>query len=145
MAFDFSKLEVGQASVWLEMPEVTPRAKILLKPATTSNPAYFNAMLRKGGRRMRQIVRTDRVTTEELDLNRDQDRELFPRYVIMGWEGIEEEDGKLVPFSRERCEEFCNKLPDWLFDRIRNFAATPEHFLPEGEDPAPDPEELLPN
>ena len=144
MTFDFTNLEVSQATAWLDMPEVAPKARLLLKSATEANPGYFNAMLRKTGKRARQIVRTDRITAEDATQNRDEDRALFPRFVILKWEGIVDTDGNPVECTRETATEFCEKLPTWLFDRVRNFAATPERFL-DPEDIDPDPEELSGN
>ena len=145
MKFDFSNLEMGSTStVWLDLPEVSPRARVQLRPATDANPAYFNAMMKRSGRQSRNMVRAERFTAEELGRIRDDDRFLFPRYVVVGWDGIEDLDTKSdVPFSRQACEEFLNALHDWVFDLIRNAASTPERFMPDGE--GPDPETISGN
>lgn len=146
MTFDFSKLEVPQErTTWVELPEVAPKARVRVRPATEANPLYFNNMLRRSGARARRIVRTDRITAEDAAQNRQEDRELFPRYVLTGWDGIVDTGGKPVEFNADTAKEFCVKLPDWLFDRIRNVAATPERFLNEDAEENPDPEELAGN
>ena len=90
------------------------------------------------------MIRTDRVTAEDTSQSRKEDRELFPRYVLCDWEGIVDTNGKPVTFSPETSSEFCRALPDWLFDRVRNTAATPERFIDE-IDPEPDMEALSGN
>jgi hypothetical protein len=132
--FDFSKLEVTQQTIWVELPEVAPKARVCVRTATEANPHYFNAMMKRSGMRARRMVRTDRISIEDAQQNRSEDRELFPRYVLVNWDGITDKAGKPVPFAEDAVREFCAKLPDWLFDRVRNAAATPERFLPEGED-----------
>ncbi len=145
MTFDFSNLEVSQATAWCELPEVSPEARLLLKPATEENPGYYNAMLRKAGPRARKIARTQRLTSEDGKLNREEDRVLYPRFVIQNWEGVMDSKNKKVAFNRDNVVEFCEKLPDWLFDRVRNFASTQERFLDLDEEETPDPVKLAKN
>lgn len=139
------KLEVRQATAWFDMPELSPNARLCLRPATEANPAYFNNMLKRSATRARKIVRLDRVTAEDAEQNRKEDRELYPRHVIVNWDGVLDQEGKPVPFTADNVKEFCAKVPAWLFDRVRNFAATPERFLPEDAEPDPDPSELAGN
>lgn len=145
MNFDFSKLEVRQAVAWVDMPELSDKARVAVKPAAESNSPYFNAMLRRSATRTRRIARTDRITAEDAAANRSDDRDLYPRHVLVNWEGVYDTDNKPVPFNEDTAREFCAKLPDWLFDRIRNVATTPERFLGEHTDPDPDAEELAGN
>jgi hypothetical protein len=142
--FDFANLEVSQATAWCELPELAPKARLLLKLATDDNPSYFNAMLRKSGGRVRRMVRTDRMTVEDSAQNRDEDRVLFPKHVFVKWEGVLDTNDQPVEPTRDNVVEFFTKLPAWLFDRVRNFASTPERFL-DYEDATPDPVELAEN
>lgn len=139
------KLDVAQATSWIDLPEIAPGARLQLRPAGESNSAYYNAMLRKSGRRTRQMVRTDTIDADMIAQNRRDDRELFPLHVIVGWENIVDSDDNPVSFSKEECRELLAALPDWIVDRIRNHAATPERFLEQDEDPVPDPRELAGN
>lgn len=147
MTFDFSKAEIDHAMAWFDLPpDVAPGARICCKPATEANPAYYNAMLKRAGRRVRNMIRSDRISLEDAALNREDDRSLYPRYVITNWDGLNDTDGKPVPFSRDHCVELCEKLPNWVFDQLRNFAATPERFITvEDEEEAPEPQELAGN
>jgi hypothetical protein len=95
--------------------------------------------------RTRRVARTDRVTAEDAALNRSDDRDLYPKYVIRGWECICDENGNPVSFDVEAAKELCAQLPDWIFDRIRNTATTPERFLGQDEEDDPDTTELVGN
>lgn len=136
------KLDVAEATSWIDLPEISPGARLQLRPAGESNPPYYNAMLRRSGKRARQMVKTDTIDAEMLRLNREDDRELFPLHVVVGWEGIVDDKDTPVPFSREDCAELLQALPNWTFDKVRHHAATPERFLTESD---PDAEELSGN
>ncbi len=139
------KLEVAPTS-WLALPEVAPSARVLLAPATEANSAFYNAMLKRSGKRVRAMAArgSDQITAGDVRANRADDRALFPLSVLKGWDGIEDDAGNAVPFSQEAAVEFVEALPDWIFDRIRNHAATPERFVAVGEE-LPDPAELAGN
>lgn len=144
------KFEIREALSWLEMPELGPKARILVAPATEANPAYYNAMLKLSGKRVRAMVRSDQITAEDAAQNRDDDRELYPRYVIRGWEQVQgsgdglDENGH-VPFTRENAVKLCRVLPAHLMDRVRNHASTPERFYAPDELPPLDADELAGN
>jgi len=145
MTFDFSNLEVRNTVAWVEMPELSDTGRVAVKPATESNAPYYNNLLRRAAARARRMARTDRITVEDSAMNHADDRDLYPKYILANWEGVFDTKGKPVPFNADNAREFCAKLPDWLFDRIRNVATTPERFLPDDEAPSPDPEELAGN
>jgi hypothetical protein len=145
MTFNFDNLEIESRTEWLPLPEVTPKAKLLVRPATEENPGYYNGFLRALSGKGQRLARAKKLTKEDSEQVREADRKLFPRYVIVNWEGILDTDGNKVPFSRDHVTEFCAKLPGWIFDQVRNFASTPENFLPEDEEPTPDAEEISGN
>jgi len=149
--FEHLKNFKPDGTAWLEMPELGERAEIQLKPATEQNRSYYNGMLKASGKRARSMVK-GRISTEDVEKNRREDRKLYPKHVIVGWKNFETEesrgktweDKEFIEFTPELAAELCEKLPPHLFDRIRNFAATPEEFYPEDE-VAPDPQELAGN
>jgi len=151
---DLSRFNISRATSWLDMPELGKNARIRLKPATEANPPYQNAMLKLSGKRLRQMARTDEITGEDAELNREDDRKLFPLHIVDGWEGIDGEpstakpgeldDKDFVVFTKKASTKLCSILPPHLFDRIRNHASTSERFY--GDEPAPpDPVELAKN
>lgn len=151
--FDYlDNFQTGQAMSWLEMPELGEEAAILLRPASQSNPAYYNALLRTSGKRARQLAKKTMLTVADLEKNRLEDRQLFPLYIIQDWRNVEKtsdrgkpkDQKEYVPFTQDAAKELCQKLPPHLFDRIRDHAATDENFYPEDKI-APDADVLSGN
>jgi len=105
-----------------------------VKPTTEINKGYLNAVLRKG-RRTLMRMRNTKMSTDMLKQNRDQDRELYPEHVVVGWPTPpKDSDGKDVPFSKEACEAFLKALPDFLFDDLRIFCGSSSNFLVDEND-----------
>lgn len=130
------KLDVADATSWMDLPEIGPRARLQMRPATQDNPGYLNALLKRSAKRARTVVRQQNpdmaVIVEQMREDRLDDRKVFPLHVIVDWEGIPGDNGQDVEFAPERVLAFCSEevLPDWLFDRIRNYAGAAENFLP---------------
>lgn len=132
----------------MELPWVGPDAAIELKFAGESNRPYFSALLRRTAKRVRKgrNVRLDPETVRsEMVKGREEDRELYPAHVMTSnWWGINDDEGSPVENTLESRKEFCQQLPVWIFDMVRNAAAAPENFVEEDEEP-PDPQELAGN
>lgn len=134
-----SKLEPGPntAIMTLHMLEGSPRLQ--MRHAGQSNKPYMNAVAREnaknGATRRIQQGRMDNALAEQL---RDQDRNLLPKHVVTGWEGVLDTSGKPVPYSQENAAAFFAALPAWIIDEIRNFAGYAGNFLPD----APEPEQI---
>lgn len=138
---DLTKFDIRNATLWVDMPELGAEARILIAPATEDNPAYFQAMLAKAGKRAQRLAKTGRISVEDAELNRQEDRELYPLYVIRSWEKLEGDpdtakEGELdeaghVVYNRRHAQKLCAILPRELMDRLRNKAATTELFYPE--------------
>lgn len=150
--FDHLKDYTPDGTAWLPMPELGERAELQLRPATEQNQQYFNAMLKASGKRVRTMARGKQISTHDVEKNRSEDRRLYPRFVLVGWRHVETaesrnkswDDKVFVEFTPEHAAELCEKLPPHLFDRVRNFAASPEEFYPDDELP-PASEELAGN
>lgn len=148
---NLEKFDIRNALAWLDMIELGPKARILLAPATEANANYYNAMLKMSGKRLRRLGKTDKITADDATQSRDEDRELYPLFVIRNWEFVEgdeaadmDEDGH-VPYNRRNAQKLCYELPPHLMDRLRNEASTPERFYPEDEIAPPDAAELAEN
>ena len=85
---NLKKFEIGQSLYWLDMPELGAKARILLAPAGEANPQYYNAMLKMSGARVRALAKSQTLTAENAEQSRDEDRELFPLFVIKSWENL---------------------------------------------------------
>ena len=79
-------------------------------------------------------IRNKRVDTNTVKENRDQDRELFAKYVIVGWSKVVDAKNEEVAFTQENAEAFLHALPDWIFDGVRNFAGDCENFIDDPVD-----------
>ena len=141
----------GSSITRMPMPALGAKAVLLLSPALECNSQYYNAMLKMSGARQRQLLKSKSVSAADIDMARDEDRVLYPRYVIKGWECVEgdgeglDENGH-VPFSRENAQKLCHQLPLELMDDVRTEASTPSRFYGDDDEiPAPDAEELAEN
>lgn len=145
------RLDPCAETSWLELPMIAPGAAVELKFAGEGNVGYFNAMLARAGKRARKVQQRGGplVDAKMLAENRDEDRELYPVHVLVGWRGIQTrtDSGALLEAdpTLENRKEFCAKLPNWIFDRIRDAAARPERFVREADDIPPDGMELAGN
>ncbi len=106
---------------------------LIVRPANDKNKKYFNSVL-KSSARMAQIARVGKITAKILNENREQDRELFPKFVIIGWKGVLSATRKDVPFNADNCAQFIAALPNQIFDGLRQFAASPGSFITDADE-----------
>lgn len=97
---------------------------LILKPATEANKPYFNALLKSAGRTIRSGV----ISAGVIEENREEDRDLFPKFVVDGWEDMVDATGKEAKCDKETAKQFLDALPDWLFDEVRNFASNTANY-----------------
>jgi hypothetical protein len=130
MSNDFSylrDLEVRDKTARCTIYQVKGEPVLIVRPATEANKPYFNAVLRRTRRNVR-AVQAGAVSAAMIAENRAEDRELFPKFVVSGWEGVRDGSGQDVPFSEDACACFIEALPDWLFDEVRGFAGNSANF-----------------
>lgn len=128
--YDFSnlkKLHIADKPAVYELSELEGCPKLYLRFAGERNKPYFNAVLKQATKTARLLKGTG-MTAEILKKNRQLDLSLFPKHVVTGWDGIVDTAGTPVPFSPEACEALLEALPEWLFDRIRAWAADESNF-----------------
>lgn len=149
--------EEVEKTIWVEMPELGPDAAVEVVYSGEENVGYLNAMLRLGARRQRG--KKKKPKGGEADVaemfaalvdNRDDDRKMYPAHIMRGWRNIpgRVNDGDpvtMIEFSREAALEFCEVLPVFLMDRMRESASNPRLFIEPFETPDPDPAELAEN
>lgn len=142
-----SELDPQGRTAWLDLPMIAPDAAVELRFAGESNRPYFNAMLARAAKRARTLQAKGLAGIDPAMIaeNRREDRELFPAHVIVDWRGIRTRANEPVECTLEARKEFCAKLPAWIFDQIRNGAASPERFLQDGEEAPPDGETVAGN
>lgn len=131
----------------LKIPEVTPGAALHLRHASIARGAYRLELLRgvaASGENLR--VKVDAAKDANallglLEITRELDYAIYAKTVLVGWEGIVDDEDQEVPFSVESAEEFLRALPEWLFDEIRVFALQKSNF--DTDQPPPIPPEAV--
>ena len=129
----------GQAT--LTMYQIRGEPTLTLKPASEANKGYYTPLIKRNSRNSRRIA-AGKVNAKMLKQSRDEDRELFSKFVVTDWADVMDSAGEAVEFSKENCYDFLKALPDWLFDEVRQFASEPENFIEDEDEPAPGPEDI---
>lgn len=112
---------------------------LTVKPATDATKGYYNAVLRRAGKSVRQ-VQAGAINASLMNENRDDDRRLYPLHIIVGWGYIKDDgeevvgfmpdaDGAKTPFTKENCHDFVAALPNWLFDDVRQYCGNSVNFV----------------
>lgn len=133
---DFShlkNLDVKDRTARFPIHQIAGAPALIMKPATEANKPYFNAVLKRSRRNVRAL-KAGAINQVMIAENREQDRELFPKFVVTGWEGVTDSKGKEAEFNRENCEAFLRALPDWIFDEVRDFAGNSVNFTEDMQD-----------
>lgn len=114
--FTFQGVSSGDGEPWVDVAR-----------ADSSNKPYFNAFTKKNLRN-RQLLRMSSITADQIEQSRNQDRDLYSKFIIKGWGNVVEKNGQAVEFSEDNCKQFLDALPYWLFDELRDFASRPDSF-----------------
>jgi len=101
--------------------------ELLLAPALECNEPYYNATLRRTTARAR-VTQAKGLTAAMMKGDRDEDRELFPKFVVRDWKNVVDDEGKGVDFNVDNCTAFLEALPNHVFDVARNFASNASYF-----------------
>lgn len=133
--FDFSAYDPTGRKVWYTLPVPGRNAgRLHVMHAGETNKPYTNALARLGAKMAKtEVAGGDDAVSAMLEKNLEMDRQLFPRHVITGWEGVLDTNREPVPFSPEACEEFLRALPDWLMRKLSGFVSRPANFIAEEE------------
>lgn len=103
-------------------------AILIVRPATEANKDYFNKVLKKSRKRLNAAKRGN-VDAAVLAESRDEDRELYPKYVVVDWRDVYDKDGEPVEFSVDNCRDLLKQMPPWMFDELREFASEISNFI----------------
>lgn len=140
MSFKYLKnLEVdgtARCTVYSVMMPNGENPVLIGKHAGDTNKAYLNAQLKIVSRNSKRLMQ-GRINAAVIEEQREEDRQLFPEYVITGWENVFDDAGKEVKFSQEHCRDFISALPNYIFEEVRGFFSNPENFI-EGSASAED-------
>ena len=136
--FDFEAKLSSKETRKLELPAIEGTPWLEVARADRSNRGYINELLMRSQISARK-TRGAKITAQDIENNYEYDYVLFPKHVIRDWGNVYDAKSKSVPFSREVCEEFLRKLPDWLFDEIRDFVNDASNFTVHAD---ADPDEV---
>lgn len=113
--------------------------------AGEENTGLTDASLRREGSKTKKRTRSNKApTVAELRDDRDAERPLYARYVLVGWKGmchveiVEDDDGEktaktgeLIPYTEEMGKKFCQSVPPRTFNEMRLFALDETNFQDE--------------
>lgn len=64
------------------------------------------------------------------ELMRPVDTECYPGTIVKNWDkNVVDATGKKVPYTDENCAEFLKRLPNHIFDPLREFVSDPNNFI----------------
>lgn len=130
-SIDFSNLKKSEVKVDklfdYVIHDLQDQPTLKIKPAVEANKPYFNALLKRSRKKVKAI-QSQQLDNEMLSANRNEDRHLYSEHVVFGWENVKDASGEDVPFTQEHCLQYFRQLPDWIFDKLRNFVTRPENF-----------------
>ena len=98
---------------------------LIVKHTGEANKPYFNEVLRRA---QHQQKRKAELNVALLADNRDRDRDLFPKFVVVGWKDVVDASGTPVSFSKEDCLGWLKVLDDDEFDGLREFCRERTNF-----------------
>ena len=111
-------------TVKFDFPHFKGEPWLEIKQANETNKPYYNGLLRF----QRRFRRGRNVTVEDVATNRENDRYLYAKHVIVAWGNVSDKSGENVPLSEESCKEFLGAIPIIDMDELRDFAANPRSF-----------------
>ena len=117
--FDYGflqELDVTEKTAEFRLPGTN--IKLTIRPATKENKKYFNELAKT----VKRNLNSGKDTTDLLEEQREEDRELYAKHVIVGW-------NLPVEFSQAECIKFMAELPAYPLDKLRDFASSQANFL----------------
>ena len=107
--------------------EIGGGVSVKIKRAGARNKAFAFAQ----SKMLKPLQRQIRSGTVSPDVMEDINISLFANHVVTDWKGITE-DGKAIPFSKEKFVEYAKEMPDF-FDEIFIAAYEVNNFKDEEE------------
>lgn len=152
MAIDFtnvSKLKVTkdirkEYRLGVALKANAPSPSFTVVSAGEANKVYFNAFLKSTKSKFRQISNQN-MSADLLAEIRDNDRDLYSKYIIVDWKNVYDGNGNPVEFNPTNVKEFLTALPNQIFDEIRQFCGNYVNFMDEDFEIVNDMEEIAKN
>ena len=104
----------------LEINGVTPILYVCT--STDANTPLFKHRLadaqNKPARR-----KSKKVTKADIQKIREEDIDLYARFVVTDWENVIDDSGKKVPFDVDSCRDYLLSLPSYIVDPMRDYCS----------------------
>lgn len=104
-------------------------AKFTVKRAGGANREFNNRLSEKSRAREKEI----RTRTIDEDESRRILIEVYAESVVLGWEGVTDENGNLMEFNKKNFMKLMNDLPDF-WDKFRDDCAALSTFQRESNE-----------
>lgn len=112
--------------------QIQSRPSLTVKPTGEANPQYMNAMFKRSKGVARRLRAGD-LSVDLLEETRDIDLQLYPKFVVTGWDDVETDSGEEAPFNADLVGQFLEALPDDMFDELRAHCGDLSNFRDDGE------------
>jgi hypothetical protein len=127
----FQRLEVSSTKqIDYIFPQLGGQVSVKVICATEENKPFFNAMLKRA-RKNNKMVQAGAINVNVVANNRNEDRELYAKYIVKGWSNVTDKSGKPVEFNETECLDFLKALPGHVFDGLREFCGNLMNFSEE--------------
>lgn len=137
--FDFGHLDISEATARFELPWVAPGAYLIVRPANEVNRPYREGVLSLSGKRHKAAASATGIDPESANQDREDDRKLYPRHVVVNGGGIQNKARQPVSMLvLDNKVAFIKALPNWIFDKLRSFCLRPENFVRSPDELPPD-------
>lgn len=108
---------------------VTVHAGFRMLIARINNPKY-REYIRQRGRALQRQIRRGLLDNDEMEkLTKDA----ISLHVLLGWEGLEDEDGKQIPYSPQKARALFDSHEE-LYDMVLEYANDAETFKQEDDE-----------
>ena len=137
------KFNISDRTAVVRLPELGEGNYLEVRPSSSANKPYFNALLAVGGKAVRRKGGQEVITVDDIKKDRKIQAKLFAHHVVVGGY-IVDGSGNEVELSEENVLELLDALiteAPLLFDRVREVADDDSEFYLDDE-VAPDAEEL---
>ena len=124
------KTPIGQVVVDYTIWDLEGEPVLHVRTAADPNHDYRNAVTAAHGRSRRRVRgnrRDDVGAVEKLQYEIDMD--LYPKFIVTGWRGVNDEHGDPVEFTEDNCRDFLKVLDEvGLFILLRAFCIDVTNF-----------------
>lgn len=137
------KFNITNRTAEVRLPELGDGCFLKLKPSSSVNKPYFNALLAVGGKAIRRKGGEEVITVDDIRKDRKIQAKLFAKHVVVGGLVLDAAGNELELNEESILEillELIKEAP-LLFDRVREVADDEAEFYDDDELP-PDAEEL---